>query len=612
MYIFDCKECGGRNEVEAGSTYFTCAYCGKQITLPTVKDEDRARLFNRANYFRRQGEFDKAIQAFTGIVNQDASDPEATWGRVLARYGIEYVEDPRTGERIPTCNRVSNASILTDSDYLATLDNSKDEYTRSLYTKEAERIDKIQKGILAIAKLEEPFDVFICYKESTGGGSRTDDSVLAQDIYDKLTKEGLRVFFSRITLEDKLGQQYEPYIFAALNSAKVMLVVTTDPANVNSVWVKNEWSRYLSIMQTNHDKVLIPCYKKMDVYDLPEELNVYQSQDMGKIGAMQDLIRGVKKISDKGARSASFHKSAQENTSAMLERGFICLRDADFSKADQLFEQVLNLDPHNANAYLGKLMVDRKVCVDDNLANEKKLLQRSTNYQHAIEYADMSLKLHIEGYANTAERTMVEWGKKELGNLQSRKEKRFQERNQIQSGKLSEATNRMNQQESSVKTAENEVRTLQDRLGEPGKTSIAPFFIVIIIIAFIIGFISLLGEGGGGTYIFAYLLIFGLPAFFIITFLLDRSDKVKKDTEQKKRAIEQELRNKKQYLESATSELDRLKKVVSAIRDEISKTNTEQKQFKEEIELLFRKLEVVPLLAPLEVESELWERVGKP
>ena len=591
MFIFDCKECGGRNEVEVGSTYITCAYCGKQITLPTVKDEDRARLFNRANYFRRQGEFDKAIQAFTGIVNQDASDPEATWGRVLARYGIEYVEDPRTGERIPTCNRVSNASILTDSDYLATLDNSKDEYTRSLYIKEAERIDKIQKGILAIAKLEEPFDVFICYKESTGGGSRTEDSVLAQDIYDKLTKEGLRVFFSRITLEDKLGHQYEPYIFAALNSAKVMLVVTTDPTNVNSVWVKNEWSRFLSIMQTNHDKVLIPCYKKMDVYDLPEELNVYQSQDMGKIGAMQDLIRGVKKICDKGAKPASFHKSAQENSSAMLERGFICLRDADFSKADQLFEQVLNLDPHNANAYLGKLMVEREVCVDDNLANEKKLLQRSTNYQHATEYADMSLRLRLEGYANAAERSMVQWGKEELNNLQTRKDNRFQERTQLQSGRLSDATSRMDKQASNVK-------------------GIVTNFLLYLFDKDRDGFV--LGEGGGGTYVFAFILIFGVPAFFIITALANRSESVKKKSEQEKKSIEQELRNKKQYLESATNELNRLKQEVSAIRDEISKNDSEQQQFRKDIELLFKKLEVVPLSDPLGVESELWERIGKP
>ncbi len=407
MYIFECKECGGRNEVETGSTYMTCAYCGKQITLPTIQDEERARLFNRANYFRRQGEFDKAISAFAGIVNQDGKDPEATWGLVLAKYGIEYVEDPRSGERIPTCNRVSNNSILTDSDYLATLDNSKDEYTRSLYVKEAERIDKIQKGILAIANQEEPFDVFICYKESTGGGSRTEDSVLAQDIYSQLIKEGLRVFFSRITLEDKLGQQYEPYIFAALNSAKVMLVVATDKANVMSVWVKNEWGRFLALMKSDHTKVLIPCYKKMSVYDFPEELNIYQSLDLSQIGAMQTLVHGVSKICSRTKSTQANAYSTQDNTQAMLDRGFICLRDADFDKADLLFEQVLNLNPHDANAYLGKLMVERRVCVEDNLAKEGELLQKSVSYKHCIEYADDGLKTRILEYAKQVEERVL-------------------------------------------------------------------------------------------------------------------------------------------------------------------------------------------------------------
>ena len=248
MFIIDCKECGGRNEFAEGASYITCAYCGKQITVPSVKDAERVRLFNRANEFRRQGEFDKAIRAFSGIAEQDASDPEATWGIVLSKYGIEYVEDPRTGERIPTCNRVSTESILTDSDYLATLENSRDEYSKSLYIKEAKQIDKIQKGILAIAKQEDPFDVFICYKETTGGGSRKQDSVIAQDIYEKLNREGLHVFFSRITLEEKLGHQYEPYIYAALSTARVMLVVATSSANVNSPWVKTSGAGFCLLL----------------------------------------------------------------------------------------------------------------------------------------------------------------------------------------------------------------------------------------------------------------------------------------------------------------------------------------------------------------------------
>lgn len=64
----------------------------------------------------------------------------------------------------------------------------------------------------------------------------------------EMQAKGYRVFFSRITLEDKLGLEYEPYIFAALNSAKIMLAVGTDYEYYNAVWVKNEWSRYLKLM----------------------------------------------------------------------------------------------------------------------------------------------------------------------------------------------------------------------------------------------------------------------------------------------------------------------------------------------------------------------------
>ena len=45
---------------------------------------------------------------------------------------------------------------------------------------------------------------FICYKETDKDGRRTQDSVLANDLYHQLTQEGFKVFFARITLEDKL------------------------------------------------------------------------------------------------------------------------------------------------------------------------------------------------------------------------------------------------------------------------------------------------------------------------------------------------------------------------------------------------------------------------
>ena len=43
-------------------------------------------------------------------------------------------------------------------------------------------------------------------------------------------------------------------------------------------------------------KVLIPSFKDMDPYDLPEEFSHLQAQDMSKLGFMQDLVHGIKKI----------------------------------------------------------------------------------------------------------------------------------------------------------------------------------------------------------------------------------------------------------------------------------------------------------------------------
>jgi uncharacterized protein YgiM (DUF1202 family) len=295
MAILKCKMCGGDIKT-TDNAYGTCESCGSTMTLPKASDERKANLFNRANHFRRQNDFDKAVQAYENILNEDNADAEAHWGVVLSRYGIEYVEDPSTHQMVPTCHRVQSESILKDADYKETLQQAPDEYTKSLYEEEAKKISEIQKGILAISKKEKPYDVFICYKETTDGGSRTKDSTIAQDIYYELTKDGYRVFFAKITLEDKLGQQYEPYIFSALNSAKVMLVIGTSKEHFEAVWVKNEWSRFLAIMKKDRSRLLIPCYRDMDAYDIPDELANLQSQDMSKVGFIQDILRGIKKV----------------------------------------------------------------------------------------------------------------------------------------------------------------------------------------------------------------------------------------------------------------------------------------------------------------------------
>ena len=401
MAIIKCKMCGGDLDIMEGASTAECEYCGSVQTIPKVDDEKKLTLFARANRLRLACEFDKAAGIYESIVADFPEEAEAYWGLVLCKYGIEYVDDPATGKKIPTCHRSSFESIMEDSDFEQALENA-DAVARRVYREEAKTIEEIRKGIIAVSANEEPYDIFICYKETAENGERTLDSVLAQDVYDALTDKGYRVFFSRITLEDKLGVEYEPYIFAALNSAKIMLAFGTDYEYFNAVWVKNEWSRYLKLMAKDKSKYLIPCYKGIDAYDMPREFAKLQAQDLGKVGAMQDLLRGIEKILPKQVQSVQETVVVQQaaapaaGTAPLLKRAFMFLEDGNWRSADEYCEKVLDIDPECAEAYLGKLMAQMHVQKRDALRNVAKPIDVSINYQKAMRFGDSKLRNLLE------------------------------------------------------------------------------------------------------------------------------------------------------------------------------------------------------------------------
>ena len=423
MAVFKCKICGGTLEINVGETVATCEYCGTKQTLPKLDDEKKANLFDRANHFRRNNDFDKAMGIYEQILNEDTEDAESYWSIVLCRYGIEYVEDPSSRKRVPTVNRAQFTSVFDDEDYKSAIKYA-DNYQKDLYEQEARTINEIQKGILAISQKEEPFDVFICYKETDNNGRRTQDSVLATELYHELTKEGFKVFFSRITLEDKLGVAYEPYIFAALHSAKVMVAIGTKPEHFNAVWVKNEWSRYLSLIKNGVNKILIPAYRDMDPYDLPEEFSHLQAQDMSRLGFMQDLVRGIKKLvstdtatSVKETVVVQSAASGSTNIEPLLKRAFMFLEDCDWKSANEYCEKVLDLEPENADAYLGKLLAELRVTSREKLADCAEPFNDKNSYQKAIRFGDKSLGEELKGYVSYITNRNEETAKKNQYNL---------------------------------------------------------------------------------------------------------------------------------------------------------------------------------------------------
>ena len=434
MAVFKCKMCGGELNLIEDTTVCECEYCGTTQTVPSADNEKKMNLFNRANRLRFANEFDKAAGVFESIVAEFPEEAEAYWGLVLCKYGIEYVDDPATAKKVPTCHRTSYDGIFEDDNFQMALEYA-DAIANRVYREEAKEIDRLQKAILEVAEKEEPFDVFICYKETAEDGQRTKDSVLAQDMYDALTAKGYKVFFSRISLEDKLGQEYEPYIFAALNSARVMLAVGTKYEYFNAVWVKNEWARFLELIKKDKSKVLIPCYCDIDAYDMPLEFKNLQGQDMSKVGFIQDLVRGVEKIIPlgKGAEkidSQAAPSASSSNVASLLERTELFLEDEEWKSAKEYCDKVLDIEPRNATAYL------YQTCANYCKQNAKDLIsieddfENSDSFKKAYRFADDNLKHSLDEIITNAtqHRTEAEKCRQQKKEEQKRKQETKREK----------------------------------------------------------------------------------------------------------------------------------------------------------------------------------------
>ncbi len=105
-----------------------------------------------------KSEFDKAEQLYEKLLQNDETQAEAYWGLILCKYGIEYVEDPVSFKRIPTCHRASFESVSASEDYRSALSYA-DAVQRTVYETEAKEIDRLQKEILALSEKEKPYDV---------------------------------------------------------------------------------------------------------------------------------------------------------------------------------------------------------------------------------------------------------------------------------------------------------------------------------------------------------------------------------------------------------------------------------------------------------------------
>ena len=381
--ILKCEVCGANIDFDESTSIATCKYCDSKMIVSKNKDKIE-NLFNRATFLRQNLDFDGAISVFEDLLREDYKDSAAHWGMVLSRYGIEYVNDIG-GERKPTCHRIQDHSIFDDPDYKAALQNA-DIYESYVFQEEAKKIDEIYNKYIKIVKEEKPYDVFICYKDKMENGEPTEDSMIAYNIYNSLEQAGYRTFFAKKSLESKLGQEYEPYIYAALMSATVMIVLGTKTEYYNSTWVKNEWSRFLELKKENKHKTLIACFKNMSPYEMPMEFSAFQSFDLNKIGYVEYLVEGVNHVIQNSKRKNGVlpnEETSEVNRLAANAETFMRLNETQ--KAYELYIEMQNRYPEDYRGWWGVPYVqsERLTRLDNELASEMQNM-----VQHAITVAN--------------------------------------------------------------------------------------------------------------------------------------------------------------------------------------------------------------------------------
>ena len=277
-----CTVCGAPMDADVDNKGGKCKYCGSVYRFKEEKGTSLILEMNTAAGYLNRHDFDNAIVHYESILKEYPKDAEAAWGHAISTYGIVYARDDRTQRMIPTCSRIVKESILENKSYRLAISECAEEQ-RAQYEESAAFIDRVQKKIKRAMEDEEDFDVFISFKARGDKGIVTEDSVIARNIYDELTKRGIKTFFSEVTLKNRFGDEYEPIIYRALYSCKFFILVATKEEYIEAPWVKNEWTRFRDRAADEHlTGAASAVFKKLSIYSCLPRIFKTQGIDLEK------------------------------------------------------------------------------------------------------------------------------------------------------------------------------------------------------------------------------------------------------------------------------------------------------------------------------------------
>ena len=361
MLTAACRCCGRDLVFPEEATLLECGACFTLNTRPRAQGA-ALDVLRRANQQRIACDFVSAERSYQHVLLDHPDEHEALWGLALCRYGVEYVEDPHTGKRMPTVHFIQRRPMQEDADVLRACALAPAE-VGAQYRRDAAYVDDVQHRARLLAKDAQGCDVFICYKASVPGtGEETKDLHRARELFYKLGQQGWRVFFAHDSLQNAAGSSYEAPIYHALTSAKVMLVVCSVGQWLNTSWVRSEWSRFLERLDNSSNCRLIPLlYEGMSPTELPAAFTYrhIEALRMSELDAFEKLKALLEQCAPR-AKAGPEKPAVPDHTKALL-RTEMALEDGDWERARQISASILDVQPECSQAHLYQLLAKLKL-----------------------------------------------------------------------------------------------------------------------------------------------------------------------------------------------------------------------------------------------------------
>lgn len=416
-----CKVCGEPlrllREGNDGKDTYICDTCGTRTLIERHIDEEfkkNQELYDSIVQLRQKGDFSEVLIRCQEIISDNPSLSFPYMERLYAKYGIQFPEKDEfkaTFYIMPTSIADEKKYRFEDEeDYIKAISLAS-ESEKTIYKKIAEDINASVNIYQRIYASTEDYDVFISYKRTTGQTDAEGKEILTDDASDVaelrnvlISQKHLKVFLAPYSI--KAGERYEPQIYSSLMKAKVLIVYGSKPEYFSAQWVKNEWSRFLSKVDTNHFKnnefgyklngSLLVVHNNVNPQLLPKELNRLQCISSRQIYADINVIDYIERqlgeyklysdSSNKGLTSFKVEKidaakldtvkmqkvstrelGSQHNqvadvsSQALLRRATSQLKLSDYKAAIQTYSQVLADAPNNGEAIKGRFLAEHKV-----------------------------------------------------------------------------------------------------------------------------------------------------------------------------------------------------------------------------------------------------------